>query len=101
MASGPETRLQKRIQDRVKEVFPSAYLFKVHGGPYQKRGLPDLMGCINGRLIGIEVKVPGKEKNVTKLQQNQINQINAAGGYAFVSTDPEQAVQILEEEFIR
>ena len=37
-----------------------------HGGdPFMPRGLPDIIGCLNGRFIALEAKRPG-EDSVTK-----------------------------------
>lgn len=33
-----------------------AWTFKVMGGLGQKPGIPDLLACLNGRLIGVECK---------------------------------------------
>ena len=32
----------------------------IHGGPYQKAGLPDIVGCVEGAYIGFEVKLMRK-----------------------------------------
>jgi len=32
--------------------------FRKHSSPYVKRGVPDIMVVINGRIIGLEVKSP-------------------------------------------
>ncbi len=63
------------------------------------KGLPDLIGCHKGRFIGIEVKEPGKEDELTEIQQKRIDQINMAGGIAFMATSPEQVINKLKEEF--
>lgn len=50
-------------------------------------GVPDILTCIKGRFVAIEVKTPtGK---LTKIQQYQIDQINKSGGVAFVATSLE------------
>lgn len=97
MAKGPETRLQKKIQDGIKKSFPDSFFFKSHGGKFQVSGLPDLIGCINGKFIGIEVKMPDKIDTVTELQRACIHKINESGGIAFVAWSVEQAIQSLNE----
>ena len=64
MASKPETKVVKKILEMLEDSFPGFY-FKTHGGLYQRIGLPDIMGVHRGRLIGIEVKCPGKEDTLT------------------------------------
>jgi hypothetical protein len=82
----PEKLIVNKIKDWLS-VNCSGFYFKVHGGPYQRSGLPDIMGCWNGRFIGIEVKQPGGKP--TELQQRTINDINRAGGLAFVACSVE------------
>lgn len=41
----------------------------------------DILACINGKFVGIEVKVPGKKP--TTRQNVTMDQIVAAGGVAF------------------
>lgn len=78
--------------------FPGFY-FKVHGGPFQVAGIPDIVGLHKGRFIAIEVKCPGKEDTLSEKQQNTINKIKAAGGIAFMTTSKEDTLIILQEEF--
>lgn len=64
-------------------VASGAYVNKNHGGP-NSRGRPDLEGGYRGLHFGIEAKLPGKEKNVTKLQSSQLRAIKKAGGIGVV-----------------
>jgi len=96
MAKGPETRVQKKIQDGLKLAYPGSFFFKSHGGMYQASGLPDLMGTIQGIFIGIEVKTPEKKNNTTKLQEDCIRKINKSGGIAFVAWSLDSALEQLE-----
>ncbi len=50
-----------------------------------KRGTPDILGCIDGRFIAIEVKAPGKLNTLKPIQTFQLNAINDAGGIAFAA----------------
>lgn len=81
-------KIRKALQGSV-----GGFWFKVHGGPFQMAGLPDLLGCVQGRFIGIEVKRPSRMTNVSPIQQRMIQKINLNGGLAFVSCDPDTAVE--------
>ena len=94
MSTQPESRLQKRIQKALEKKFSRSFWRKIHGGAYQRSGIPDLLGCVAGFYIAIEVKCPGKERTVTPLQQATIKSIKNAGGIAFVSSTVEDAVQV-------
>ena len=69
---------------------------KVHGGPYQVSGIPDILAIApaTGRFIGIEVKRPGVGR-LTELQAAQIQKINDAGGVAGVAYGTEEALNFL------
>lgn len=97
MASKPETRVVKRILKMLRSEFPGFY-FKTHGGPFQRIGLPDILGIHRGRFIGIEVKCPGKEDTLTKLQEKTLEKIQLYGGVGFMSTSPENSKNQLKEE---
>lgn len=81
MPQQPETRLQKKMQVRLKA--RGAYVFKVHGGIYSE-GIPDLIGCYRGFFFALEVKTPQNKKGATKLQQANLRLARKAGGYAYV-----------------
>lgn len=97
MASKPETKIVKKCMALLTTKFPGFY-FKTHGGPYQKAGLPDIVGVYEGRFIGIEIKCPGKEDTLTDLQKKVLDKIKRAGGVAFMATSPQQIEIILQEE---
>jgi len=49
----------------------------------QRRGIPDIIGIINGRFIGIEVKI-GKDRQSAD-QKEVEKEINDAGGVYFIA----------------
>ena len=97
MASKPETKVVKSIMEMLDTSFPGFY-FKTHGGLYQRIGLPDILGVHRGRFIGIEVKCPGKEDTLTKVQEKTLYIINLYGGVGFMSTSPEDTKSKLRKE---
>ena len=95
MASKPETKIVKKCMTLLKDKYPGFY-FKTHGGPYQKAGLPDIVGVYQGKFIGIEIKCPGKEDTLTDLQKKTLEKISKAGGVAFMATSPQQIAEIMD-----
>ncbi len=94
--TGPETRLQRRIQKAlVAEFGPSLWVFKVHGGMYQQAGVPDLLCCLNGYFIALEVKHPDQSHPVTQLQQAQLDLLQGAGAVTAVVESVEEALAVL------
>lgn len=59
-----------------------AYVVKT--APPMDNGTPDLLVCLGGLFLAIEVKQPGKSPS--KIQEHRIRQIKDAGGVAFVAT---------------
>lgn len=52
--------------------------FKMWGGGMSASGIPDLICCINGKFVGIEVKA--KNGRASKLQEINIDSINESSG---------------------
>lgn len=92
-----EGQLSRKIQKWIGENFPQFFLFKVNGNGYQKKGIPDLIGCYEGRFIALEIKLPGGSYGATKLQLERIRQIREAGGVADVVTSIEEVEALLRE----
>lgn len=89
----PESRLQRKIRDRLEAKY-GGWWRKIWGGPFQVGGLPDLFGCVSGIFFALEVKMPGRKPS--KLQEAEIEAIQEAGGYSGVVTSPEEACEIVE-----
>ncbi|MGG3987713.1 VRR-NUC domain-containing protein [Bacillus smithii] len=87
--------LEKQIENQIKRYLDSigAYYLKVHGSMYQPAGIPDILACINGRFVGIEVKRP--HGVVSALQKANIQKIETAGGVAFVAYSVEDVQHAL------
>lgn len=60
---------------------------KLHGGPMQRAGLPDLLIVYEGRTIFCEVKRPGESP--TPLQMDTLGKIDRAGAATCVVTSVE------------
>lgn len=96
MATSKETALQKRIQEAVKRKYKSkAWKVKYHGDETARGGVPDLLFCIKGLFIAIEVKLPGKKPD--KLQKEEIADIILAGGEATYCTTVPEALQFIRK----
>jgi len=80
MAATPEAKV-KGVVVRQLKALGVYYFYPVTGG-YGASGVPDIVGCYNGRFFAIECKA-GKNKP-TKLQEKNIEWITAAGGLVWV-----------------
>jgi hypothetical protein len=98
-----ESKLVEAIVKAVRKKYPEVWSFNVHGGPMQMAGVPDLLFCIEGLLIGAEAKNPGPSESLeharnraTSLQRMQIRNIIKAGGMAGVVTSVEETLDLIE-----
>lgn len=96
MAKKPESRLQKKIQDRLRSEV-GGWWFKVWGGPFTPAGIPDLIGCVEGLFFAFEVKRPVKSSKPSEAQIETIDRIVEAGGRAQIVRSPEEAINAVVE----
>lgn len=85
-----EKDLNKKIRTALHDP-PDTVCWRNHGGPHSIRGLPDIVGCSEGFMFAFEVKLPGKEKNLTKLQAKKLRDLADAGAITAVVTTVVQA----------
>jgi hypothetical protein len=88
----PEALLTKSIRDLLRRL--GIFHWKEWGGPMSEPGVPDIICCYKGRLIGIEIKAPNGV--VSENQQIFIDRINRADGLAFVARDLQTVIDKLE-----
>ena len=76
-----EKTYENKIKKYIKDV--GGYYVKYHGNKFSTKGTPDLLVCIKGHFLAIEVKA--EDGIPTKLQLDKIDDIRKAGGLAFVA----------------
>lgn len=78
--SGPE----KKFEEKIKKFLDSlgAWHLKTYSDGVQRSGIPDLLCCVNGRFVAVEVK--SETGRPTALQVWNIERIREAGGIAMV-----------------
>jgi len=79
---------------RYLKTVPGCFAWKEHGGMYGTSGLPDIICCLNGKFVGLEVKTP--DGKVTKLQEVTLAKIQAAGGMGVVVRSVDEVKTIIE-----
>lgn len=94
MGKQPESKVVDRI-GRWLNSLPRCWWFKVHGGPFQVVGVPDIVGCLNGYFFAIEVKVEGN--TTSKIQDYVLRKIREAGGCCGVAYSLTEAQEILSQ----
>lgn len=89
-----ESVYQSKIIHAIKANYPRAFVWKAAAGPYSRRGIPDICAVIDGRYFGLEVKRPIVGE-LSKIQDQTIKDIQAAGGVAGVVCFPEEALRLI------
>lgn len=89
-----ESKLSRRIMTELRA--NGAFVFKVWGSEHMMAGLPDLIGCYEGRFFGLEVKMPDNRDGTSVRQRYVIGLIQKAGGIAEVVCSPGEALRALQ-----
>lgn len=80
MVLAAEKIFERQIKTYLAE--HGAYHVKYFANGYTKRGIPDILACVNGHFVGIEVKA--QRGRPSDLQILNVRRIREAGGIAFV-----------------
>ena len=75
---------EKTFENKVKKFLMSqgAWHVKFFANSFTKSGIPDILACVNGYFVGIEVKAQnGKPSD---LQLYNVRKIREAGGFAII-----------------
>lgn len=75
---------EKTFENKIKLYLKSigAYFIKTHGDRFSKIGTPDILACVNGHFVAVEVKA--EKGKPSDLQLYHIEQIKKAGGYGII-----------------
>ncbi|MBE6089864.1 MAG: VRR-NUC domain-containing protein [Clostridium beijerinckii] len=76
---------EKIFENEIKKflsALPNTWFFKYWAGPYSKSGIPDIVACVNGYFVGIEVKA--ENGHASELQKRNIKLIQRAKGYGYI-----------------
>ena len=75
---------EKNFENKVKRWLKSkgVYHFKYFGNAFSTAGIPDLIACVNGRFVGIELK--SEKGKTSQLQEYNLRQIEKSGGISIV-----------------
>jgi|SRR6516164_1837088 hypothetical protein len=95
MTRKPETKLVGKILIDLRPAV-GGYWVKIHGSPFQRIGLPDLIGCCEGLFFGLEVKMPGEDYE--PIQRREAYDIITQGkGIAACVHSSEEAIAVVKQ----
>lgn len=92
-----EAAITSWLQTRLKEI--GAWVYKVHGTPMSRGGVPDLLFCYYGVFYAVEMKTETGE--LAPRQRVELERIRAAKGRALVVRGKKEAERLADrlEEF--
>lgn len=75
---------EKTFENKVKKFLDSqgAWYVKYFANSFTKSGIPDILACVNGNFVGVEVKAQNGKPS--ELQLYNVRKIREAGGFAIV-----------------
>lgn len=78
------THAEKQFENRIKQLLKTqgAWFVKTWSNGIQREGIPDILACLNGYFLGIEVKA--KTGHPSDLQLKNVRDIRESGGIAMV-----------------
>lgn len=88
-----EAEIVRRMIKRLNGL-PGVYCLRTHGGAFQQKGTPDILGAARGHFFAIEAKKSAREQP-TEAQQYTLKKFRQAGGKTFTSHDP-QVQEVVE-----
>jgi Holliday junction resolvase len=71
-----ENKIKKFLKDR------GCWYVKYFANRNTRAGIPDILACVNGRFVAIEVKAENGKP--TELQKWNVEQIKSSGGIAMI-----------------
>ena len=89
----PEARLSRKIMGAIRSY--GGFCFKVWGSEHMMAGLPDIIGCYDGKFFALETKMPAKRDNTSPRQVRVMNLIHQAGGIAQVVCSSGEALRAI------
>lgn len=88
----PETKFKLKLRPKI-ESLPKSNWVKIQ--QVSIRGVPDFLGCVNGKFVALELKKDSRAP-ISRLQLHFIKRVNKNGGFARVIY-PENMNEVLEE----
>lgn len=89
----PEARISQSIRNLI--IHRGGFAFKVWGSERMMAGLPDIIGCYHGLIIGVETKTP-EGKGPSARQRYVHKRMRAAGAIVVVARTVRDVSNVLD-----
>lgn len=95
----PEEKSESELQTDMINYLKSKgiYNININPGRFMRAGIPDLICCVKGLFVAIEVKRPDGKGKLSKLQEINIEQIKESGGVAIAFSSYELFKILIDE----
>jgi hypothetical protein len=90
-----ESVIVDKMIKALEKKYPKAVIWKIHGGGYQRAGMPDIYIQIQGKAVWVEAKRP--EGDTTALQHRALQMLSTAGAYVGVATSTQEILTLIED----
>lgn len=92
---GPEKRFENKIKKELRAL--GVWYVKYFGCDMSTAGVPDLLCCVNGHFVALEIKA--EKGRLSEIQKYQIDKIKNAGGVAMAvyPDDFEALIELLKK----
>lgn len=77
---GPEKKYENKVKEFLEE--NNIYFVKFFANGFTKSGVSDILACIKGRFVGIEVKAENGKPSPLQIYNKE--QIEKSGGIAYI-----------------
>lgn len=92
-----ESNLVYKVEKYLKTTFRhEAWFIKTVGNASQKSGIPDILCCVKGKFIGIELKREDGSGKASEQQIIECRKIERAGGYSIIGKDFNEIKNFIE-----
>lgn len=92
----PEVEFQSAVIQYLQVRYgPRVWVLNHRGGIGQRAGIPDLLCCVNGRFLALEVKSPSGKGRLGPKQKLELEAIRQAGGKVAVVASFEELEEVL------
>lgn len=96
---------EKTFENKVKKYLKEKNIWhvKYFANTFTKVGVPDILACVNGKFLAIELKA--EKGKVSELQEYNIDKIKESGGIAIVLRPSKfeefkKLIEVLENDYI-
>jgi len=87
---------EKKVQAEIIKYLKEQGIYYAKTMRMSMNGVPDILCCIDGHFVGIEVKAEGKREEITPLQTENLADIRLSKGYGMCTDNVNDVIEMIE-----